>query len=88
MTKHVLVSIRDRAAETFGFPYCVPHAGVAMRTFINEVNRIDERNALNTNPEDFELYHLGLFDDATGQVEMFQRPELQAVGKDVKRTVQ
>lgn len=92
MTKHVLVSVKDSAAQTFGPPFMVPHPGVAVRGFQNEVNRPDEKNPTFTNPEHFELYVIGYFDDETGLLthvvkEGVFMPELLINGLNAKRTV-
>lgn len=97
MTAHIVVSVRDRAADTFGPPYVVPHAGVAVRSFTNEVNRADEKNPLYMNPEDFELWELGSFEDSTGRFtttppsnvrDQTPYPHLLVVAKDVKKSIQ
>lgn len=92
MAKFVSISVRDSAAETFGPPFFVPNPAVGVRNFANEVNRMDEKNPLFTNPGDFELYQLGVFDDVTGfyypEMEAdSQRPKLLARGVDLKRVI-
>lgn len=89
MAKFFAVSVRDRAAETFGTPFFVPSPPVAMRHFVNEVNRVDDKNPMFTNSEDFELYHVGSFDDQTGiYTPMVENAiKMIAVGKDVKRVI-
>lgn len=87
MAKFFVMSLRDRAAEIFNAPYCVPHPRIGLRALENEVNRPDDKNALFTNPEDFELYELGAFDDATGKFECLEQPKLLATGKELKRAV-
>lgn len=88
--KHVMVSLKDAAAQTYGPPNAVPSPGVALRSFENEVNRADEKNALYTNPSDFELYAIGEFDDETGLFRPYMhegapRPNLIARAMDVRR---
>lgn len=92
MTKHVVVTVFDSAARTFGPPMLVSHPGLSIRQFTNEVNRADEKNPLFTNSEDFELYQVALFDDETCRFDPFMKdgvptPELLITGKNVKRTV-
>lgn len=91
--KLLAVSIRDRKSEFFNSPFFVPNEAVAVRTFTQEVNRADDKNMLFTAAEDFELYVVGVFDDATGFLspEMHEgnvRPRCIVVGSDVKRTIQ
>lgn len=93
MAMFISVCVRDRAAETYGMPFFVPTESLALRSFVNEVNRADEKNPLFTNSEDFELYVVGTFDDSSGVFERSVdekgafRPKLLAVGKDVKRVI-
>jgi len=90
--KFVAICVRDAAAETFGPPFFVPNAAVGVRNFSNEVNRIDEKNPLFTNPEHFDLYQVGMFDDQTGfftpeAVEGNLRPKVLARGQDLKKVL-
>lgn len=80
---HFVVSVRDRAAEVFNRPFFVPHRGVAVRDFTDEVNRDDSQNALNRHPDDFDLYLLGQFDDNSGVYTAEERPLVLVRGKDV-----
>lgn len=81
--KRFIVSVRDRAADTYGQPFYVTGLGQAIRSFTDEVNRAEKGNALFEHPEDFDLYEIGNFDDSSGVIE---RTEVRmiCVGKDVK----
>lgn len=81
--KLIMVSVRDRAANTFARPFCVPALGVAIRSFVDEVNRASPDNPLYAHPEDYDLYEVGVFDEDDGSVEGI-RARMIAVGKDVK----
>ena len=48
-------------------PFYLQNDGVAMREFTNARNE-QSKNAVNTNPEDKELWCLGEFDDQTGEI--------------------
>jgi hypothetical protein len=80
---HFVVSVKDRAAEVFNRPFFVPHRGVAVRDFTDEVNRSASDNALNRHSDDFDLYLLGEFDDATAQFKSAEQPLVLVRGKDV-----
>lgn len=82
--RYKICSIRDRASDTFSVPVYLPSKGAAIRSFADEVNRVDPNNNLNKHPEDFDLYYLGEFDDETGTFEC-ERPQQLAVGKDQVR---
>lgn len=77
-----IFAVRDSALKAFAQPMFMPTIGVALRMFTDEVNRQDPNNALNKHPEDYELYHLGEFDDELGQFDegMAQKSILR--GKD------
>ncbi len=80
----VIVSVKDTAAQAFGRPIFVPAIPVALRSFRDEVNRKDSAEDLARHPEDFELYELGSFDDATGMIELVNPPRLVARAKDLQ----
>jgi len=81
--KHVVVAVRDRAADTFGRPFFVAAVGAAIRSFSDEVNRADKDNQLFNHPEDFDLYEIGTFDDDSGDL-VAVKPRMVAVGKDLR----
>jgi len=81
--KHVIVAVRDRAADTFGRPFFVSAVGQAIRSFSDEVNRADKDNPLWNHPEDFDLYELGSFDDDSGDLVSI-KPRMVCVGKDAR----
>jgi len=84
--KLVLCSVKDRAADAYGRPMFVPSSGVAIRSFSDEVNRAADDNQLHNHPDDFDLYEFGVFDDNTGQFEIYELPKLLSLGKQVKIT--
>lgn len=79
-----IVCIRDRAADVFGMPNFVTSIGMAIRSFGDEINRQAQDNPLHKHPEDFDLYELGVYDDATATFEC-GTPRQIAVGKDLVR---
>lgn len=76
MTSQVIVSIRDKKADTYSRPFTCPSIGTAIRTFSDEVQRSDQTNHLHNHPSDFTLYHLGMFNEDTGVIEAFTQPKL------------
>ena len=77
--RYKIVSVRDRAVDTFGQPIFVAAIGQAVRSFGDEVK--NPQSPFNKHPEDYDLYSLGEFDDSTGEF-FTSRPEQVAVGKD------
>lgn len=83
--KLIICSVRDRAADVFGQPFYTPALGQAIRSFSDEVNRVDEKSTLFNHPEDFDLYELGTFDDAHASFDLLEEPRQVCIGKDVSR---
>lgn len=83
--KYIVVAVRDRAADVFGQPAFVASIGTALRSFGDEINRKADNNPFAAHPEDFDLYHLGSFDDSTGEFDNMLPPRQIAVGKDQVR---
>lgn len=78
-----ILSVRDRAANAYGRPIFVAAIGQAIRSFQDEINRVDQNNEMNKHPDDFDLYHLGTFDDETGLLTSKSTPEQIAIGKQL-----
>jgi len=79
-----IVAIHDRAADAFGRPIFVNSLGQAIRSFQDEINRPGDNNEMNKHPDDFDLYHLGLYDDNTGRMISLDEPKQIAIGKQLK----
>nr|DAE80423.1 MAG TPA: DNA binding protein [Microviridae sp.] len=62
-----ILAVWDSAVRAYAQPLTLPTTQVALRSFIDEINRSDATNTLNTHPEDFELHHLADWDETTGQ---------------------
>lgn len=77
--KQTVVAIRDRVAEAFSRPVFVASAGLAVRSFMDEV-RNPEAGDVHKHPGDFDLYQLGVFDDSTGLFECDPVPMLLIKG--------
>lgn len=80
-----VVAVRDRAIDTFGQPFYVTHVGQAIRGFSDAINSGKDDN-MAKHPEDFDLYHLGEFDDSGAKFHCLDSPRLVAVGKDVVKS--
>lgn len=81
--KYFVVGVRDQAAGAFMRPLFFGSIGQAVRSFQDEVNRAAEDNAMYRHPEDFELFHLGYFNENTGGMESLSSPISIAVGKQM-----
>lgn len=80
-----ICAVRDRAIDAFGRPMFVAATGQAVRSFGDAINgKADKDDTLASHPEDFDLYHLGTYDDATALFVLLANPRVLAIGKDVK----
>lgn len=61
-------SLYDEKARAFRAPFTVPHIDVAIRAIRGLLVQGDARNEIVAHAEDHVLYHLGAFDDSTGQM--------------------
>lgn len=66
-------SIRDAKAEIFHAPFYKGAFGEAEREFKMMVD--DEKSKLSRFPEDFDLYHVGEYDDQTGVFASLDTPK-------------
>lgn len=62
----IVMSIYDKKAEYFLRPFFVRTVAVGYRDMIAEVRRGGETNLLASNPGDFEVWQLGVFDPESG----------------------
>lgn len=67
--KRDVCSVFDLASQLYGQPMFVTGTGVAIRSFSDELKRKGDDNVLARHPEDYELFHLGTFDDERGVFE-------------------
>lgn len=84
--KLVVCSVFDSAMNAFARPMFVPAAGVAVRSFADEINRQAQDNPLYAHPDDYTMFDLGLFDEDSGTFipPPDNRPVVLARGKDLK----
>lgn len=69
--QHVL-TVRDQAAGTYKRPFCEDSVGLAMRGMQTAID--DENSQIAKFPEDFEMYYLGTYNQATGLHDLLQIP--------------
>lgn len=82
--KLFIIALRDIKADVYGQPNFVPNLGAAVRQFGDECNREAQDNMLYKHPEDFELYEIGTWSDATCQFELHE-PRQIAVGSNYRK---
>lgn len=64
--KTLLFAVFDSKAACYGTPFFSPKEATAMRSFAQAAN--DPNTMVFNHPEDFSLFHLGEFDDVTGEL--------------------
>lgn len=82
--KLIMVAIHDSKSEMFGRPLFVRAFGEAERSFSDVVN--DGTSDYAKHPGDFTLFHVGFFDDASGQVQPLPSPVSLGAGVTFKTT--
>lgn len=82
--KYSVVAIRDLVGDVYSVPNFSASLGMAQRSFADEVNRADEKNILYMHADDFALFEVGVYDDATGLAKWLELPRQLCLGRDVK----
>lgn len=81
--KLLMFTVRDRAANVFAQPFFNASKGAAIRAFGDQINATHgEPSLLSRHPVDFDLFYIGVYDDANGSMDTVA-PEQIAVGKDM-----
>jgi len=80
-------AVYDKQAMAFGRPFFFPTRGMAIRTFMDEVNRPDENSLIYKHPADFALFYIGEFNDSDGYFTPSKNPEPVAQAIDFRNDV-
>lgn len=64
----IILSIYDKKAELYMQPFFVPTVGVAFRNLQDEIARGGDDNVLAKHPEDFQLFHIGHYEEEAGTI--------------------
>lgn len=86
--KYIVLSVYDRAACAFGRPIFAAAVGAAVRSFIDEVNRVSDDNPMSKHPKDFDLFKIAEFDDQSGLFSASGAPEVVAHGGQMQVNLQ
>jgi len=65
-----IYTIRDNKAGTAHTPFFQPTDIHALRMFKTEVNRTTDTNSISLYPEEFDLCHIGTFNDQDGTLDV------------------
>lgn len=77
----LVFAVYDSAVQAYMTPFFMQSRGQALRAFSDEVNKAG--SAFNAHPGDFTLFHLGGFDQASGEL----LKEITPVSLGVAQTV-
>lgn len=83
--KLVVCAVYDTKAKAHLTPFFVHNTAVAVRAFAGAVNADKGTSPVADNPGDFILFHLGTFDDETGQIVMLGYPDNLGNGAQYRR---
>lgn len=78
----LLVALKDRAVDAYAPIMTVNTRGEAIRSLRDAMR--DTNAPISRHPTDYELYALGNYNDATGEIVPFETPELLARAEDHK----
>ena len=73
-----IYSIYDQAAKAYTSPFFMHNHGLAIRAFSDQVNSQTE-NQIQKHPEQFTLFHIGEYNDETGNIESLTN--IKSLGK-------
>lgn len=76
--------VYDRIAQIYGVPNFTNSKGSTIRAFTDMINKPEENNQFYQHPDDYDMYYLGEFDDATGEFTVEEKPELLVRGAHCK----
>lgn len=85
--KMFVLALRDRQLNGFSRPIFVPAIGMGVRSFVDEVNREDPTNPVWSHPEDYELFHIGMWDEESGLFECQVPAVSVAIASNMRRRV-
>lgn len=70
----VVLAAYDKKARAYLHPFYAVHVDVGTRNFASAVNDAKSDHPITKNPEDFALYQLGSWDDASGLFTLLGSP--------------
>lgn len=78
-----IFTIRDRALGAYMQPWCAQSIGLALRMFQDEL--ANEQGQMHKHPDDYDLYHVGTFEDDIGHIVPLEAPKQIATGRNTKQ---
>jgi len=78
INKQPVITVFDKKTGLFDRPFVCRHVGEAIREW--DMLRKNQETKFGKNPEDFDLYHIGDYDDVTGAITTLQPHNHLATG--------
>lgn len=78
---HEMFSVYDTKAQAYLPPFILPNTQMAQRVFGDCIN--SESHQFHHHPDDYILFHLGAFDDASGKM-MPHQPDKVSLGSGIE----
>lgn len=81
-----IIATRDIVSNCYSNLMCVPSLGGAVRSFGDECTKPGTQ--FNQHPEDYELWHIGEYEDESGTIRVFEPTERKqlAAGANYRNT--
>ena len=79
----IVCSVRDSAVDAFSRPFFTPNSAMAIRSFVDEVNRKSDENPIWKHPSDYELFQLADFEEDSGRFFNLDTPRSLCWAADV-----
>ena len=79
--EYQVLAIYDSAVDGFMRPLFAPSVGAGVRSFTDEVNRVDSE--VNKHPSDYVFYRLGTWEDVHGNFQPLEDAEMVCRAVDV-----
>lgn len=84
MAKYEMCTVFDMVALQYGRPFFTVSTGTAVRSLAHEVNTPSD-STLYRSPQDFQLFHIGAFDDERGVITLLPDRELLCRASDLAK---
>ncbi|WNK14633.1 MAG: nonstructural protein [Microvirus sp.] len=78
-----IMAVRDSIMEAYNAPFATATVGAAIRSFTDAVNDTGKGD-IAKHAKDFDLFHLGTYDDNSGKITTFDNPKHIINGEGAK----
>lgn len=86
--KSKVFTVYDSKLEAYMSPFLMQTKGQALRAFSDSVNSAESKNGFYHHPEDFTLFEIAEYDDATGNYTMHEAKIALGVATEFKKQLE